>query len=81
MRPIARLKHMRIRTEEAYVQWARRFILLHQKRHPAEMGPEEIRAFLTSLAVEGHVAASTQHVALQALLFLYHAVLKQPVPA
>ena len=81
MRHTARLKHMSIRTEEAYVQWARRFILFHQKRHPADMGPAAIRAFLTHLAVEGHVAASTQNVALQALLFLYRDVLKQPVPA
>jgi len=80
MREIARLKHMSIRTENTYVQWTRRFILFHQKRHPLEMGVDDIRAFLTYLAVEKQVAASTQNVALQALLFLYRDVLKQPVP-
>ncbi|MGE3542267.1 MAG: integron integrase [Candidatus Tectimicrobiota bacterium] len=79
IRHVIRLKHMSIRTEEAYVQWVRRFILFHHKRHPAEMGAEDIRAFLTSLAGQGQVAASTQHVALHALLFLYRDVLKQPL--
>src|SRR2546429_2446947 len=71
---------MSIRTEKAYVQWAKRFILFHHKRHPADMGAPEIRAFLIHLAVEGQVAASTQNVALQALIFLYRHVLKQPFP-
>ena len=78
MRHVLRLKHLSIRTEKAYVQWAKRFILFHHKRHPADMGAPEIRTFLTHLAVEGQVAASTQNVALQALLFLYRHVLKQP---
>jgi hypothetical protein len=78
MRHVLRLKHMSIRTEDAYVQWVKRFILFHHKRHPADMGAVEIRAFLTHLAVERQVAASTQNVALQALLFLYRDVLKQP---
>jgi hypothetical protein len=64
--------------EKAYVHWAKRFILFHHKRHPANMGASEIRAFLTHLAVQGPVAASTQNVALQALFFLYRHVLKQP---
>jgi len=81
MRHVFRLKHMSIRTEKAYVQWAKRFILFHHKRHPADMGAPEIRAFLISLAVEGQIAASTQNVALQALVFLYRHVLKQPLPA
>jgi site-specific recombinase XerD len=81
MRHVLRLKHMSIRTEKAYVQWAKRFILFHHKRHPADMGAPEIRTFLTHLAVEGQVAASTQNVALQALIFLYRHVLKQPFPA
>ena len=81
MRHILRLKHLSIRTEKAYVQWAKRFILFHHKRHPADMGAPEIRAFLIHLAVEGQVAASTQNVALQALVFLYRDVLKQPFPA
>ena len=80
MRHILRLKHLSIRTEKAYVQWAKRFILFHHKRHPADMGAPEIRTFLTHLAVEGQVAASTQNVALQALIFLYRHVLKQPFP-
>ena len=53
MRNVMRLKHMSLRTEEAYVSWAKRFILFHAKRHPAEMGADEIRAFLTHLAVHG----------------------------
>jgi len=80
MRHVLRLKHLSIRTEKAYVQWAKRFILFHHKRHPADMGAPEIRTFLTHLAVEGQVAASTQNVALQALIFLYRHVLKQPFP-
>jgi Phage integrase, N-terminal SAM-like domain len=80
MRHVLRLKHMSIRTEKAYVQWAKRFILFHHKRHPADMGAPEIRAFLIYLAVEGQIAASTQNVALQALVFLYRHVLKQPFP-
>jgi len=74
-----RTMHYSIRTEEAYVDWIRRFILFHQKRHPAEMGKEEIEAFLTYLAVKRHVAASTQSQAKAALLFLYQKILKQEV--
>ena len=81
MRDVLRTQHYAIRTEDAYVDWARRFILFHQKRHPAEMGRVEIEAFLTHLAVERHVAASTQNQALSALLFLYKAVLHQEVEA
>ena len=81
MRHVLRLKHLSIRTEKAYVHWAKRFILFHHKRHPADMGAPEIRAFLIQLAVQGQVAASTQNVALQALRFLYRDVLKQPFPA
>src|SRR5712691_5725789 len=82
MRHVLCLKHLHlsISTEKAYVQWAKRFILFHHKRHPADMGAPEIRAFLISLAVEGQIAASTQNVALQALVFLYRHVLKQPFP-
>jgi len=81
MRDVLRLKHLSLRTEEAYVSWVKRFILFHHKRHPADMGAPEIRAFLTHLAVHGKVAASTQNGALNALLFLYRHVLKQPFPA
>jgi site-specific recombinase XerD len=66
-----RVKHYSIRTERAYIDWIRRFILFHGKRHPNEMGEQEISAFLTHLAVDRHVAASTQNQALCALLFLY----------
>jgi len=59
------------RTEEAYVQWIRRYIFFHKLRHPAEMGTEEIQSFLSDLAVRGNVSASTQNQALCALIFLY----------
>ena len=71
------LKHYSPRTEEAYVSWIRRFILFHDKRHPREMGAAEIEEFLTHLAVDRDVAASTQNQALYALLFLYREVLRQ----
>ena len=70
-----RVKHYSIRTEQAYTDWIRRYILFHRKRHPDEMGEEQIAEFLTHLAVEKHVAASTQNQALSALLFLYQQVL------
>jgi integron integrase len=75
VRDALRLKHYSIRTEQSYVTWIRRFILFHNKRHPNEMGCQEITAFLTYLAVNQHVAASTQNQALSALLFLYRDVL------
>lgn len=70
-----RVKHYSIRTEKLYVQWIKRFILFHGKRHPLEMGAMEIETFLTHLAVEGQVSASTQNQALSALLFLYKEIL------
>ena len=72
-----RVKHYSIRTEQAYVDWIRRFILFHHKRHPNEMGEREITEFLTHLAVDKHVAASTQNQAFAALLFLYQQVLER----
>ena len=75
-----RLKHYSIRTEQAYVDWIKRFVLFHHKRHPAEMGAAEVEAFLTHLAVEGKVAASTQNQAKAAVLFLYSQVLNQQLP-
>jgi Phage integrase, N-terminal SAM-like domain len=66
-----RFKHYSIRTEEAYIDWIRRFILFHDKRHPDAMGAAEVEAWLTHLAVGGHVAASTQNLAKSAVLFLY----------
>src|SRR5678815_4126482 len=74
---VARLKHLSLRTEKSYLQHIKRFILFHDKRHPREMGEAEIRAYLSDLAVNRNVAASTQNVALAALLFLYKDVLKQ----
>ncbi len=81
MRETIRRKHYAIRTEEAYVNWIRRFILFHHKRHPKEMGAPEVEAFLTHLAVQEHVSASTQNQALAALLFLYREVLQQELDA
>lgn len=72
-----RAKHYSIRTEEAYVNWIRRFILFHGKRHPDEMGEAEISQFLSHLAVEKNVSASTQNQAFSALLFLYQQVLNR----
>src|SRR6266487_5765547 len=80
VRTVARLRHFSIRTEQSYVNWIRRFILFHYKRHPREMGEPDIRAFISHLAVEGGISASTQTVALSALLFLYRDVLKQDLP-
>lgn len=67
------------RTEEAYVYWIRRYIIYHERRHPRDMAEEEVRRFLSALAVEEHVAASTQNQALAALTFLYDAVLDCPL--
>ena len=80
VRDTIRLRHLRLRTEEAYLGWIRRFILFHHKRHPNDMGAEEVQVFLSHLAVHAKVAASTQNVALNALLFLYRYVLHQPWP-
>jgi integron integrase len=76
-REALRVKHYALRTEEAYLDWIRRFIRYHGHRHPRELGGAEVAAFLTHLATEGHVAASTQNQALAALLFLYRDVLHQ----
>lgn len=75
-----RLKHYSIRTEQAYVDWIKRFILHFGKRHPRELGAAEVEAFLTHLAVAGNVAASTQNQAKSALLFLYREVLETELP-
>jgi site-specific recombinase XerD len=75
-----RVKHYSIRTEEAYLNVIRRFILFHRKRHPKEMGVDEIRQYLSHLATDENVAASTQNVALAALLFLYREVLLIDLP-
>ncbi|NIR49534.1 tyrosine-type recombinase/integrase [candidate division KSB1 bacterium] len=79
VRNVIRTKHYSILTEEAYVQWVKRFVLFHNKRHPVEMGEAEINAFLTHLAVRRNVASSTQNQALCALLFLYKEVLQKKI--
>ncbi len=75
-----RLKHYSIRTEQSYVDWIKRYILFHGKHHPKDLGAQDIEAFLTYLAVEGRVAASTQNQAKSALLFLYKTVLDMDLP-
>jgi site-specific recombinase XerD len=72
-----RLRHLARSTEHAYVGWIRRYILFHDKRHPLEMGAPEVTRFLTHLAVDGNVSASTQNQALSVLLFLYREVLER----
>lgn len=79
VRTLIRTLHYSLRTEQAYVDWIRRFILFHKKRHPREMGKQEIEAFLSHLAVERRVAASTQSQAKAALLFLFQRVLQMEV--
>jgi integron integrase len=74
-----RIKHYSYRTEESYLDWVRRFILFHKKRHPNDMGAPEIRAFLAYLATQRNVAASTQNQALSAILFLYREVLHKEI--
>lgn len=80
LRRAIRVRHYSIRTEAAYVDWVRRFILFHGKRHPRDMGPEEVAGFLTHLAVERNVAPATQGQARSALLFLYRVVLDTNLP-
>ncbi|MBL38438.1 MAG: integrase [Xanthomonadales bacterium] len=80
MRRIIRLKHYSVRTEKAYLHWARRFILFHGKRHPKTMGAEEVTAFLSYLAVDRHCAPATQNQALNGVLFLYRRVLEIDLP-
>jgi integron integrase len=80
VRDVIRVKHYSIRTESCYVDWIKRFILFHEKRHPSEMGQAEVEAFLSHLAVVGKVSASTQNQAKSAILFLYKAVLGQELP-
>ena len=80
VREAIRSRHYSRRTEEAYIGWIKRYIFFHAKRHPMEMGAEEVTRFLSSLALDGRVAASTQNQALSALLFLYREVLQQDLP-
>ena len=80
VREAVRIRHYSLRTEEVYVDWARRYILFHEKRHPSEMGAHEVEAFLSHLAQERKVSASTQNQAKAALLFLYKRVLNVELP-
>lgn len=80
VRRVLRVKHYSLRTEQVYVGWIRRFILANGKRHPRDMGAVEVEQFLSHLAVQGQVAASTQNQALSALLFLYREVLQVQLP-
>ena len=80
MRAEIRVRHYSIRTEETYLDWARRFILFHDKRHPKDMGADEVQSFLSYLAVERNVSSSTQNQAKSALLFLYRDVLHIELP-
>jgi integron integrase len=80
MREKLRTRHMSLRTEQAYLHWARLFVLFHGRRHPRQLGPGDVAAFLTHLAVERKVSASTQNQALQALLSLYCLVLEIDLP-
>jgi len=79
VRDVVRIKRS-IRTEQAYLQWIRRYILFHYERHPSELGSEHLSKFFSHLAVSGNVAASTQNQALNAILFLYREVLRQKLP-
>jgi len=79
VRSAIRVRHYSIRTEQAYLDWIRRFIVFHRKRHPRDMGEPEVAAFLTHLAVERQVAPATQNLALNALVFLYRHVLERPL--
>lgn len=75
-----RTRHFAYRTEKAYLSWIRRYVKFHKRRHPREMGAAEVESFLSHLAVDSHVSASTQNQALQALLFLYQRVLEIDLP-
>jgi site-specific recombinase XerD len=80
VRTVLRVKHFSLSTEKSYLAWIRRFILFHDKRHREYMGEGEIRQFISHLAVDAKISASTQTVALSALLFLYREVLKKELP-
>jgi len=80
VRSAMRLRHLSPRTERAYLGWIRRFVVAHGRRSPRELGAAEVTAFLSALATERGVAASTQNQALAALLFLYRDVLGQDLP-
>jgi len=78
-RDLIRVRHYSIRTEEAYLRWMKQYILFHNKRHPGEMGEQEITSFLSHRAVTRKVSASTQNQAMASILFLYKEVLRQTI--
>jgi integron integrase len=80
LRHACRVRHFSHRTEDAYCHWVRQFIVYHGLRHPRDLGAPEVETFLTALAVDRHVSASTQNQALSALLFLYRSVIIAPLP-
>lgn len=80
VRNVMRTRHYSLRTEQTYINWIKRYIIFNSKRHPAELGAPEVTAFLSDLAVNRKVAASTQNQALAAILFLYRQVLAQELP-
>ena len=79
VREAIRVRHYSIRTEQAYIQWIKRFIFFHGKKHPNDMSGQEVAIFLTHLATKRNVAANTQNQALNALVFLYTVVLGRPL--
>ncbi|PYS51103.1 MAG: integron integrase [Acidobacteria bacterium] len=78
-RDLMRTRHLSIRTEEAYLSWIKQYILFHNKQHPAKLAANDVRSFLSYLAVERHVSASTQNQALSAILFLYREVMVKEI--
>ena len=80
MRSVIRTRHYSLRTEQTYIHWIKQYIFFNSKRHPSELGATDVSAFLSYLAVDRKVAASTQNQALAAILFLYRHVLKQELP-
>ena len=80
VRNAIRRKHYSLRTEQAYIEWIKRYVVFHGKQHPSALGAAEVEAFLTHLAVDARVAASTQNQAKAALLFLYRQVLESDLP-
>lgn len=80
VRAAIRTRHYSLRTEQAYCHWIKRYILFHGKRHPLDMGAPEIEAFLSALATDRGVSASTQNQALAAILFIYRDVLDRDLP-
>lgn len=78
VRELMRTRHLSYRTVQTYIEWIRRYLRFHGMRHPMDMGTAEVEAFLSHLAVDRDVSASTQNQALNALLFLYREVLERP---